>query len=1070
MTDDNSNKLRAVFLAALMVLWVFAGTVAFAGSAAAVSDGDLDNTSVNDIGDNSAGATTTYNISTQFTGTNDSSPNPSGVAAVELDFSEAGQFGGDVDNFTSADNVSVTIEDPNWFAYDETGYSRNVPLQANYSSGDTVVLDFQDKENVSDDATLYVNFTDDVINNPNVGDTYEVQFRSYTDAGTSGNYEAQNASYTISGQATGDDDERETDRKFSGDETVWKGQQLDFKANPSCPIDDESFQLRYYDPDQTDLQGTLIREISLNDSYGAQIPTKNVADNEEVVITAINTNSDQREVVDVGNSNDALPNGEQTGDCFSTTESDADDDEVEVVPQSLDAEFENDETRRDEDATLEVDSNRNGYDAYFDSDDFTQSELLAIVNNSNDNINVDRAPSSDSVRVNDLNSSARLKFDFSDEDLGNYTFTVSPTDTTPTDDAEIEVVEELTGNGEFDSDTGAFRVKRGDIQSQQGNSEATISVENINDADYVVIVIGDEGRNNYETAVTAEPDSDNRVDIRMNTFLAGNVDETDEGDAYEAINGNIVDVDRRSPKLTGVLDEGQYDLTLETTDGDTVDRGVLNIERSSYENLTQMRHPDTTLNQLDRKDELAGNEDLSETGMVTLADRDRSNQRDVLVHKIDISGVYGALDALADQSLDDAGADVLDDAQSEDPGVGQANDAILNVSLTQINFAQNTEPKVEKYVDPDSDEWRFVIDEDNETLYVVSDVRDLRLERETGSGTETGVEINPGDDFEMEFEVGPGFNETFEGGIDKYKPEGGTTTQLDVEDREAEFDEQGADRVRVNNDANQTISGQTNVAPGTNVVIQVDSTSRQRRANDTDTSDLTPIFARDTVEVQDDGSFSSDVFDFSDNEVGRRFVVSSPGTGYEDDAQKPGIVVEGTPASVALSDITVPADQDELSSVTVDEVYLPTGGFVTIHDGTLSDDPIGSVRGTSDYLGEGNHSDVEVSLDDPYTEDGEAIAMPHQDTDENEEYDFVSSGGEDDAPYTVDDTAVTATASVTFETPTPTPTASPTPTESPTESPTDSPTPDEDQPGFGAALALIALIGAALLAARRRDF
>jgi hypothetical protein len=323
-----------------MVLWVFAGTVAFAGSAAAVSDGDLDNTSVNDIGDNSAGATTTYNISTQFTGTNDSdSPNPSGVAAVELDFSDASQFGGDVDNFTSAENVSVTIEDSQAFNYNENPV-REVPLQANYSSGDTVVLDFQDKENVSDDATLYVNFTDDVINNPNVGDTYEVQFRSYTDAGTSGNYEAQNASYTISGQATGDDDERETDRKFSGGETVWKGQQLDFTANPfSCSVDLSSFQLRYYDPDQNDLQGTLVREISLNDSYGAQIPTKNVADNEEVVITAIDTSDGERKIVEVGNRNDADPNGEQTSKCFATSGlSEAVQDAVDLVQQSGEAE------------------------------------------------------------------------------------------------------------------------------------------------------------------------------------------------------------------------------------------------------------------------------------------------------------------------------------------------------------------------------------------------------------------------------------------------------------------------------------------------------------------------------------------------------------------------------------------------------------------------------------------------------------------------------------------------------------------------------------------------------------
>ena len=50
MTRNNNNKLRAVFLAALMFLWLFAGTVAFAGGAAQdvsvnVADGDaLDGT------------------------------------------------------------------------------------------------------------------------------------------------------------------------------------------------------------------------------------------------------------------------------------------------------------------------------------------------------------------------------------------------------------------------------------------------------------------------------------------------------------------------------------------------------------------------------------------------------------------------------------------------------------------------------------------------------------------------------------------------------------------------------------------------------------------------------------------------------------------------------------------------------------------------------------------------------------------------------------------------------------------------------------------------------------------
>ena len=1077
MTDDNNNTLRAVFLAALMVLWVFAGTVAFAGSAAAVSDGDLEDTSVDNIGDNSANAQTTYNLSTGYQNTNDpGSDNPSGVAGVELDFSDAGRFGGDVDNFTSGENVTVIINDSNAGQYNEST-RRTVPLQDNYSEDDTIVLDFQEKENVSDDATMYINFTDPVIRNPDVGDTYEVQWRSYTDVGTSGEFVAQNASYRISGEPADDDDERQTDRKFSGGRTVWKGQILDFQANPgACNSDRDSYQLRYFE-EEGDQQGTLIREISLNSSNGAQIPTENVADNEKVVITAIDQNSGDRRVVDVGNEDTGF-NGEQTTTngvggpenqrCYSENFTDADNDWVEVVPQTLNASFDEDTVRKDETATMSVSSNRNGYDLYVTAENFTQSELNRIVEGSTtNNVNEDRAPSSDAVRVNGLNSSANINFDFAGESTGNYSFTVSPTDTTPTDTAGIEVIEAQTGVGNFDSQTGAFSVNRGDLQSEEGSSEATISIQNANEIDTLVLVIGDASRNNYETRVVAQPDDDGRIDIRMNTFLAGNVDDGNESEAYEAINGDIVSVDRRTTKLTGVLDEGQYDLVLEDTDGGTLDRGVLNIQESSYESLTQMRHPDAPLNTLDQKSELSSNEDLSETGMVTLADRNRSDQRDVLVHKVNITGVYGAFDALANTDLDSAdGNQILDDAQSEDPGVGQANDAILDVRLEQINFKQNREPKVEDYRNPNqSTQFNFVIDEDNETVYLVTDVRDLDVTRETGVGNED-VQIEPGNDFDVEFDVGPGFNSTFRGGIDTYVPEGNQTTQLDVEDREAEFDEQGADRVRVNNRDNQTISGQTNVAPGTDVTIQVSSTTRVRRANDTETGDVTPIFARDTVDVQEDGNFSSDVFDFSETEVGRNFSVSSPGTGFEDDAQKPGIVVEGTPASVTLSDITVPPEEDELSTVTVDTAYLPQGGFVTIHDSTLNDGAtLDSVRGTSEYLeADTNHTDVEVTLDDPYTEDGTAIAMPHKDNG-NETYDFVTSNGTEDGPYTAgdEDVVVTASASVTFETPTATPGPSPTPTESPTPT-------DGDQPGFGAALALIALIGAALLAARRRDF
>ncbi|MGM0718505.1 MAG: DUF7282 domain-containing protein, partial [Halobacteriota archaeon] len=91
------------------------------------------------------------------------------------------------------------------------------------------------------------------------------------------------------------------------------------------------------------------------------------------------------------------------------------------------------------------------------------------------------------------------------------------------------------------------------------------------------------------------------------------------------------------------------------------------------------------------------------------------------------------------------------------------------------------------------------------------------------------------------------------------------------------------------------------------------------------------------------------------------------------------------------------------STVTVDSARLDDGGFVVIHDSTLLDgEVIPSVIGASEYLEAGEVEDLEVELDEPLEEDDTLIAMPHQDTNDNETYDFNDSEGEDDGPY-VDD-------------------------------------------------------------------
>ncbi|TSD08637.1 PGF-CTERM sorting domain-containing protein, partial [Haloglomus irregulare] len=89
-----------------------------------------------------------------------------------------------------------------------------------------------------------------------------------------------------------------------------------------------------------------------------------------------------------------------------------------------------------------------------------------------------------------------------------------------------------------------------------------------------------------------------------------------------------------------------------------------------------------------------------------------------------------------------------------------------------------------------------------------------------------------------------------------------------------------------------------------------------------------------------------------------------------------------------------------------------------------------------------------------------------------EAYDFVSSNGAEDAPYTTAAGDIVLDGAQISAPSTPTPTEAPTPTATPTlepEDPTPSSTETGGQPGFGLVVSVLALLGAALLALRRRD-
>ncbi|MFC7057389.1 cupredoxin domain-containing protein [Halovenus salina] len=116
--------------------------------------------------------------------------------------------------------------------------------------------------------------------------------------------------------------------------------------------------------------------------------------------------------------------------------------------------------------------------------------------------------------------------------------------------------------------------------------------------------------------------------------------------------------------------------------------------------------------------------------------------------------------------------------------------------------------------------------------------------------------------------------------------------------------------------------------------------------------------------------------------------------------------IETTQAGPAAT-VTFSDQSSTGTSVVVDAVELTDGGFVTIHNSNLLDgDAVGSVIGVSEYLGSGSYENVTVELDTPLVEGETLVAMPHRDTDGDEEYTFVESEGGADGPYVVEGDAV----------------------------------------------------------------
>jgi len=125
-----------------------------------------------------------------------------------------------------------------------------------------------------------------------------------------------------------------------------------------------------------------------------------------------------------------------------------------------------------------------------------------------------------------------------------------------------------------------------------------------------------------------------------------------------------------------------------------------------------------------------------------------------------------------------------------------------------------------------------------------------------------------------------------------------------------------------------------------------------------------------------------------------------------------GLLTPST-ASIDFTDRSMDPAPSSGDSISVDGSFFPAdvgpngGGFVVFHDSTAlaeaetTPEVIASVIGKSEYVSPGVQNGISVGLDEDISDTTSVAAMAHRDSDGDETYDFETSGGTEDGPYTL---------------------------------------------------------------------
>ncbi|PSQ06802.1 hypothetical protein BRC97_05935 [Halobacteriales archaeon QS_6_71_20] len=589
MTEHN-DKIRALVLTALMVFSVFAGTVAFTGTAAAaptLATGSLDPSSVDE------GTTNSHDVTLVIDDV-DLSDNTSG-GTVTVEFTNAVDL-----NSSSITNEAVTGNESGSQGTTNVGSSLD-------TTNNEVTITFDDS-NGNASETINVSFTIDSVEAPSVNQNTTVDIGARSDVDADGTTEVDTRSTGVTLTVVDTDD----DTNFNDGGIVFAGQTASYDAafndNNSA---DGGYQL--YERVDSDT-GSPVRSLGDGDNGLVNVSTSGL---------------------DAGTTYFISNDGQNPSDADIT---------FTIREQDFSAAFDSDSVDNDGTTGVEIEfdsTNRaDDYNVTVTSESLSDEDLADIFD---DNFGaVDTGDDDDGVELQVTGGSQAADANFSGIDGGDYNLTFEVTDTGVEDTGSITVND--VGAGETSFANSNVEVAQGDV--------ANVTVEMNGAATSGTLIVGDSEEDGYQANISVEDgadgDADGEVTVQFNTYTAGNssqgvIASTEDSDDSVTVED--------SESISAILATGEYTIYTSTSSSpsDTVespnDIGTLFIEERSTDDMQLWTAPGGADLDADGEDGVTESDinSLVEDGAVTQDDTITAG--DYVVHQVSATGLEGAIEA-----------------------------------------------------------------------------------------------------------------------------------------------------------------------------------------------------------------------------------------------------------------------------------------------------------------------------------------------------------------------------------------------------------------------------------------